>query len=638
MKFIFTCVFIFSVCSIHAQSKLLQGNMEEAERLFNQGKLEASKSKLKEIVNEKSDFASAIRLLGLIELRLGNYDISSSHYERLFALKSDLVRGAYFEAAESYHKQYNYEKALEYYLLYKYSQQKDYKTDEIGAQKDYDKVIDFNIANCEYSLENELYGKNDQPEILKGNINSSADEFMPTLTADGSKMLFTSLRSGNEDILISELNNKNEWGTAKSIGRAINTPYNEGMAKITTCGRKIYFAACAWENVEGGCDIYMADYDLKNGIIDVVEPAKGGLNSAEWDSQPSISCDGNTMYFVSNREGGIGGSDIYASKLQSNGIWGPPQNLGSTINTEGDEETPFIAPDGLTLYFTSTGHPGMGDADVFKSILKDDGISWTTPMNLGESVNSPFREAGIVITPDNQKIYFSSARANGKGGLDIYENILLSSLKPKIDNVLLDAYVLDENSKEPIEGAKVKIRSANKTIGNFITDEEGRFFLCLPSGESFSYIVDKVGYDTYIDADIFERSDDEKIHKIEILMTSGNAKPTTQKSSPRLRKNLSVYFESGENELSDAQKEQIAKLINAFDNPSSLKITVSGFADDVGDKVYNMTLSKKRADAVSTYLTELNVPLSNMKVEGKGIVESDLAKHQKRRVEIIILD
>ena len=108
---------------------------------------------------------------------------------------------------------------------------------------------------------------------------------------------------------------KGEWANAKSIGNAINTKRNEGMAKLSTCGRWVYFSACAWENVKGGCDVYMAEYDVKNDVIDKLEPVNG-LNSEFWDSQPSISCDGTTMYFVSNREGGLGGTDIWKSKLE----------------------------------------------------------------------------------------------------------------------------------------------------------------------------------------------------------------------------------------------------------------------------------------------------------------------------------
>jgi hypothetical protein len=143
------------------------------------------------------------------------------------------------------------------------------------------------------------------------------------------------------------------------------------MAKITVCGRTVYFSACAWENVQGGCDVYEADFDTEIstfGVVDEVRPTKG-INSKKWDSQPAISCDAKTMFFASNREGGQGGTDIWMSTLGTDGIWDPPTNLGPSINTAGDEEAPYIAPDGITLYFSSDGHPGFGEADIFRTIL-----------------------------------------------------------------------------------------------------------------------------------------------------------------------------------------------------------------------------------------------------------------------------
>lgn len=627
--------------SVNGQNKILQGLVEEAERQFNRGDYEGARAKLQQVLQEKSNFAVAHRILGMVYIKLGEPTTAIEHYEQLFSIKANLSRGAYYEAGEAYMKLYNYNKALELFLLYKHSHAKDYKTDEQAAQRNYDHYVDRHIASCEYSLEMGFTGIEDRPTLMKGNINSRFDEFLPTLTANGDLLLFTSNRDGDENILMTRKKD-GEWASAKSIGNAINTHYNEGMAKFTVCGRYVYFSACAWENVKGGCDIYMAEYDTKDGIIDKVEPSKG-LNSEFWDSQPSISCDGNTMYFASSRKGGHGGTDIWMSELQANGIWGPPVNLGPTINTEGDEEAPFIAPDGLTLYFASDGHPGLGESDIFKTFKRDDTKAWATPTNLGESINSPYREAGIVISPDGKMAYFSSARIAGKGGLDIYETELKTELKPKVDNVLLDGYLYDDKTKEIIEGATVRVRSGSKAMGNFKSDKDGRFFMCVPSGASYSYIVDKSGYDNFVAADYFERAEGEPIKKIEIFMTpKGGVAAVVKDPTPsvqpqaRLRRNLSVYFESGKHELSEVQKEQIRKLITQFDDVSSLKINVTGFSDDVGDREFNLSLSQKRAGFVSEFIKELGVASAQINSDGKGVIDSNMAKHQKRRVEIII--
>ncbi len=622
-------------------AKAMQSLVEDAERFFNRGDYETARAKLEQVLKEKSDFVTAHRLLGMVYSKLGKYEQAVVHYEQTFRLKANLSRGAYYEAGEAYMKLYNYPKALDLFLLYKHAQARDYKSDEQAAQRNYDRYVDRNIASCEYATEMGFSGTQDQPTLIKGAINSKYDEFLPTLTANGDLLLFTSNRNGHEDIFIARKKD-GEWDKVSSIGNAINTPRNEGMAKFTVCGRQIYFSACAWENVKGGCDIYMAEYDTKDEIIDKVEPAKG-LNSEFWDSQPSISCDGKTMYFASSREGGLGGTDIWMSQLQDNGIWGPPINLGPTINTIGDEEAPFIAPDGVSLYFASDGHPGLGESDIFKSYRRDNG-TWTTPANLGESINSPFREAGIVVSPDGTIAYFSSARPSGKGGLDLYQSSLRAEAKPKVDNVLLDGHIYDEKTKEVVEGATVRVRSGNKAMGSFKSDKDGRFFMCVPSGASYSYIVDKSGYDNFIGADYFERAEGEPVKRIEIFMsnkTPGNitapAMPSMQPQA-KLRKNLSVYFESGKHELSEVQKEQIRKLITQFEDISSLQINVTGFADDVGDKAFNLALSEKRAGFVSDFIKELGATTANVKTDGKGVIETNMAKHQQRRVEIIILN
>ena len=492
-RFIFIGLFFLFSLSSFAQPKarIVRGLVEDAEYLFNNGRYEAAKTKLLDAVRQKPTFATAHRLLGLVYAKTGKLEAAAEAYDKVFDIRPNLSRAAYYEAGEVQMKLYNYNRALEYFLLYQHSDSRDYRTDEQAAERNYNFYIDRMVQSCEYSLEMGFTGKVDQPQLLKGNINSKYDEFLPTLTVNGDMLLYTTTRKGDENIMLVR-KKEDEWSNARSIGNAINTPKNEGMAKFTVCGRKIYFSACAWENVQGGCDIYMAEYDTKDEIIDKVEPATG-LNSKQWDSQPSISCDGQTMYFVSSREGGFGGTDIWMSKLNKNGVWGAPTNLGPTINTLGDEEAPYIAPDGQTLYFASDGHPGMGGSDIFRTVVREDTKAWSTPVNMGERINSPYREAGIVITPDGENAYFSSARPNGKGNLDIYKNKINPESAPKVDNVLLDGYLYDQVTKEVVEGATVRIRSGNKNMGTFNSDKDGRFFMCVPSGASYSYIISKGG-------------------------------------------------------------------------------------------------------------------------------------------------
>lgn len=610
--------------------------LKDAEIYINRQQFLAARGALQAAIKQKERFVVAHRLLGLVESKLRNHKAAIASYERLFELSPSLSRAAYFECGQAYMRDYQYSKALGYFALYKNANVKDYKTDEQTVQIGYDMMLEQEIANCRYAQKIDFEAMREEAINLGGSINSPADEYLPTLTGDGRWLIFTS-NKGGENILMSKPNAGGNWEAARSISKAINTPRNEGMAKLTVCGRVIYFSACGWENVEGGCDIYEADFDTQNdfGIVDAVRPSKG-LNSKKWDSQPAISCDGKTMYFASNREGGLGGTDLWMSKLDKNEVWGPPINMGAGINTIGDEEAPYIAPDGISLYFSSNGHPGLGEADIFRAVLQED-ETWTTPTNLGPSVNTPFREAGIVISPDGKMAYFSSARDGGRGGLDVYEIPMQREIAPEKPNVMVDAYVYDAATKEPIKSVKVKIGKAGQQKQEFKTDEHGRFFACLPDNSSYSYILMNPNYQTFVGAEFFKRQDNEPTRKIEVFLIPNTNAPERKISSKRkVRKNLSVYFDSGKYNITAIQKEQLERMVNQFEDKSNIQLKVKGFADDVGNRDFNLKLSVERAKMVADYLINLGLDASQVSYEGGGIVKGDIARHQKRRVEIII--
>lgn len=610
--------------------------IQDAELYVNRQQYRPAKNALEAALKQKKNFVIAYRLLGIVCCKLREHDEAIAAYEKLFELSPNLSKAAYFECAQAYMKKWQYEKALTYFNLYKHADPIDYKADEQTVQIGYDMVLDREIRSCQYARNINLTEVQEPSQNLGNNINSYADEYLPTLTGDGRWLIFTSNRQG-ENILMSKPDPQGTWSPSRSISKAINTPRNEGMAKLTVCGRVIYFSACGWENVEGGCDIFEADFDTQNdfAVVDDVRPSKG-LNSKKWDSQPAISCDGKTMFFASTRDGNVGGTDLWMSTLGKDGIWDPPVNMGATINTDGDEEAPYIAPDGKTLYFSSDGHPGFGEADIFRAVLQEDG-SWSKPQNLGHAVNTPFREAGIVVSPDGSTAYYASAQDDGFGGLDIYKIGLHRAIAPEDANVMVDAYVYDAATKEPIENIKVKIGKSGGQKQTFLTDKHGRFFVCLPDNSSYSYILLNEGYETFVGADYFKRSPDEPTKKIEIFLI-----PSTQKKaakiSPRrkVRKNLSVYFDSGKYNITEIQKEQLERMVKQFEDPSTIKLKVTGFADDVGNKDYNLQLSVERAKTVSEYLISLGLTPAQVQYEGGGIVQGNIAKHQKRRVEIMI--
>lgn len=619
-----------------SKTKTVKELIRDAEIHINRQQFKPAKTALESAIRQKKNFVIAYRLLGIVNSKLRKHQEAIDAYERLFEMQPNLSKASYFECAQAYMKSYQYDKALSYFNLYKNADGKDYKTDEQTVQIGYDLVLEREIRSCRYARTVDFDEMTEESENLGGAINSLADEYLPTLTGDGRWLIFTSNRGG-ENILMSKTNVNGDWASARSISKAINTPRNEGMAKLTVCGRVIYFSACGWENVEGGCDIFEADFDTQNdfAVVDDVRPSKG-LNSRKWDSQPAISCDGKTMYFASTRPGNVGGTDLWMSTLGEDGLWNPPVNMGNQINTKGDEEAPYIAPDGLTLYFSSDGHPGFGDADIFRTVKNEDG-TWSKPENLGHSINTPFREAGIVVSPDGTTAYYASAQDGGLGGLDIYKIGMHRDIAPKEANVMVDAYVYDAATKEPIENVKVKIGKSGTKKQEFKTDKHGRFFVCLPDNSSYSYILLNENYQTFVGAEYFKRTKNEPTKKIEVFLIPSMAKKQSKIPPKRkVRKNLSVYFDSGKYNITEVQKEQLERMVNQFEDKESIKLKVTGFADDIGNKDHNLALSIERAKTVADYLVKLGLDASQVDYSGGGVVQGDIAKHQKRRVEIII--
>jgi outer membrane protein OmpA-like peptidoglycan-associated protein len=230
-----------------------------------------------------------------------------------------------------------------------------------------------------------------------------------------------------EEDIYSSLQQNGIWQPRTLLGKPINTGYNEGAPSISPDGKYLFFTICNAEFGLGSCDIYWS----KRVGEEWSKPQNCGapMNTRYFESQPSISTDGRTIFFVSNRPGGFGGMDIWKTVMISEGVFSEPVNLGDVINTPLDEISPFIHFDQKTLYFSSNGHLGMGGRDLFYSKLQPDG--WATPVNLGYPINSFQDDSGIFINAQGNAAYFASNREGGFGGLDLYCFELDETLRPE---------------------------------------------------------------------------------------------------------------------------------------------------------------------------------------------------------------
>jgi outer membrane protein OmpA-like peptidoglycan-associated protein/Tol biopolymer transport system component len=642
IKAIVTSVFLLVLAQVHCQNNdiVTTNNAKQslviAQNLLSKGDNQKAIKQLKHTIKIKEDFAIAHRLLGKAYYDTGQFENAADALERSFDLDRKLSRAAFFEAGDSYLRLQGTEKA-EYYLgIYQEMKGKRYANaeKESGLEKSYDLYYESKLNNLAY-IES-LDTTNTSIKIYPlTNVNSEDDEYLPSLSNDGRYLLFTrEVDKVQEDIFITE-RTETGWGDANENPILINTSKNEGMAKFEPHNRKVYFAGCQRSPDRIDCDIYESEF--KDGQLESETKADEKINSTAWDSQPSVTCDGKVLFFASTREGGIGGSDIWFSTKDEKGNWSYPQNAGVNINTEGDEEAPFIAKDGAHLYFTSNFHPGQGEGDFFVS-TKENG-HWGAPVNLGYPINSPGKELGLFVMDDTEHIYFASEREGGKGGLDIYFAQMPEISRPeKVFPVVLK--VIDKTTKEIIPNQAVVVGYDKKNIKH-TSDEEGNIYMCLQANKAYSYRISREGYKFYVEAHFLEEYILTAAQTLYLEIEPKQVKPEYEGEDRHTKTIVQVYFDVDSAEIpeSDFEKlDRIARLINKYDD---WDVNVIGFADNTGNKDYNYKLSQNRADTVIAYLATKCSQKIEQKINSsaQGAVNGNLTeeeKRQSRRVDVIL--
>lgn len=611
-------------------------SLQYAQQFINQNNYDRALKQLRHTLKIKEDFAVAYREMGKVLLELEFFPEGKEAFERSFDLDPKLSRAAYFECGECCFRTDDLSQAQYYYDKYLEMEGKSYANvdKEAGMEITYDLRLRERRANMDYlhSLDRSTYA-----EVavinLGAAINSPHDEYLPTITSDGLHLVFTQTDAVEDQNVMQSEKMGGQWEKARPFNN-INTENNEGMARFAAHGQAFYFAGCMRADTEGGCDIYEASLD--QGRIESISRMDGHLNSQAWDSQPSITCDGQLMFFSSTRRGGMGGADIWFSRRRPNGEWSAAENMGS-INTPGDEEAPFISSDGKTLYFTSTGHQGQGDGDLF--IVRKEGSRWGRPVNLGYPINSPAKELGIYVQGDGITAYFSSARAGGQGGMDIYQIELPEAFRPD-PIVHLEGKVVDEETGAPIS-TTVRIGRNNQRV-EVRSDEDGWFFLCLPGNLAYSFMAQEEGYEHYISAVYLKAQDNATPVKVDVTLLPERApKPELVSRGPEIKeKRVQFFFGFDSYEINEKTRQDLDQLADFLQKDQQWEVEVVGYADKVGDAAYNQRLSEKRARAIVDYLTEAKVEVLQQVVrrEGLGSIEviDDNSGNKSRRVDVIL--
>ncbi len=455
------------------------------------------------------------------------------------------------------------------------------------------------------------------PKSVGDSINTKWSEYFPSLTADDELLIFTRRDGGNDENFYRSERKKGVWQKPTPL-EGVNTSDNEGAQAISPDGSWLVFTGCNREGdgSQGACDLYWSQQKSTGWTKPV--PFSAVINSPDWDAQPSIGADNKTLIFTSSRPGTRGGMDIWQSTRQAGGKWGIPENLGPNINTPGKDHTPFLHPDGQTLYFASDSLPGMGGSDIFFA-RRDSSGAWGKPQNLGYPINTKGEEGMLVVSLDGHTAYFASDRPGGRGGLDIYTFELPAFARPE-PATYVKAQVTNAATGYPIT-AKVEFTDlkTGKVFVSANTKSDGTFLVCLPVGKDYALNVSKEKFLFFSDNfNLVETASLDKpfLLNIELQPIASAAAPQATAGKPIVLRN--VFFETGSASLrleSLAELDRLAKLLT---ENLTLKIQINGHTDNVGDDAFNQTLSEARAKAVQDYLLTKSIAPERLRFKGFG--------------------
>ncbi len=354
------------------------------------------------------------------------------------------------------------------------------------------------------------YPKDVLIENLGEAVNTKDPEYVPLITSDESMLIFTSRRANStggkldpynkyfEDIYVS-YNHNNTWTKAVPISPYINTDLHNACVGLSPEGNILIIFNTDKTLVSG--DLYWSEFDGKTWS----KPIKydESINSSSVESSAAFAPDGKTIYFSSDRPGGFGGKDLYRTIKFPDGTWSLPANLGNTINTMYDDDAPFVHPNGATLYFSSKGHNTMGDYDIFASELDTGGV-WSAPENVGYPINTTYDDVFFSVSADGKTGYYSSIRSDGYGDQDLYK-IKLN----KNENPVVKGKILNVEGLVPIK-ATLTLEDASKKerYGIYKTNAKtGNYLLMMNYEKKYRLKIEADGFETVEEEIVFKESD-----------------------------------------------------------------------------------------------------------------------------------
>lgn len=494
------------------------------------------------------------------------------------------------------------------------------------------------------------------PAKVVAGVSTANDEYLPNLSPDNELIFFTRVRSVQpkgqfvaskvEELIWSKRGDtKSSFDAGAPLPEPFNTGDGYGGVTISVNNKEMFVTVCGPPDVKGyrNCDIFRSHYDTKfnldaGGIQwewSELEDLGEGVNTDGWESQPSLTSDGNTLYFARMPKDGSKGMDIYTSARDKTGKWGAAAPLPAPVNTDSADKAPFMHSDSRTLYFASKGHRGAGGYDIFFSKLNDDG-SWTKPKNLGAPINTPEDEHGLIVSADGKLAYFASNRHKGMGGLDVFTFDMPQDARP--DDILVVKGDIKDESGKPVKDATVEIKylDTRKTEVLRVDEADGKYAAVVRLKAGADVVVTVKKPDHVFDSRAFNASDTTRGGVAEVDMT---VQKIEVGKSYRVN---DINYATNSAVIEKASEFVLDELTTFMKENPSVRIEIQGHTDNVGSMGDNMALSQDRAFTVKTYLESKGISGGRLSAKGYGPTQpvadngTEAGRAQNRRTAFVI--
>lgn len=603
-------------------SKKARENYEKAQKALQARQLgEAIFLFEKVLEQEPKNYDSHFKLAQIYELQK-NPDLTRKHYTAAVQLKPASPQSAIaFHWIGRYHFDSERYDSAQVYL--------EKAAALFQAKSSLSRLTDKLIASSKFAQNAVKNPLSIQKVSLGDTVNFLHTQYFPVTTADDETLIFTGLTENRDENIYITHRKENGWDVPEEISKAINTPNNEGTCSVSADGRMLVFTACNREDGYGSCDLYISRKEGKEWSA----PLNLGqnVNTRDWESQPSLSADGHTLYFASDRKGGLGKRDIWVTKLDNKQQWTEPKNLGAAINSPDDENAPFIHANGRTLFYASGGFPGMGGLDIF--IAQQIDTVWPQSKNLGYPINTVSDQVGLFIASNGQKAYYTDDNSEKASGRSlIYTFKLPESIKERIVPArYAKGKVFDKKTSAPLAtDIDLYDLKTQQKVGAFSSDSKnGSFLTVLNSGGEYAFYVSKPGY--LFKSLTFTVSDTTSYVNLDIPLEP------IEKDRAEILNN--IFFKTGEYNLDEKSKVELKKMVDFLTDNKTVAIEISGHTDDVGSDTENMELSRRRAQSVQHYLQQSGIAADRILAKGYGETkpvtpnDSQENRQKNRRIE-----